>query len=53
MRVIVYRADAETCNACPVKTRCTTSDRGRIVHRSFYAAYLAKVRGYHTTEVYK
>ncbi len=29
------------------------SDRGRIVHRSLYADYLAKVRGHHTTEPYK
>jgi transposase len=50
---VVYRADAATCNACPVKSQCTTSDRGRIVHRSFHAAYLEKVRGYHTTEAYQ
>ena len=50
---VVYRADAATCNACSVKTKCTASDRGRIVHRSFFAAYFEKVRGYHTTEVYK
>jgi transposase len=50
---IVYRADAATCNACPVKTQCTASDRGRIVHRSFYAAYLEKVRSYHPTEAYQ
>ena len=51
--VIVYRADPETCNACPVQARCTTSNRGRIVHRSLYADYLEKVRGYHATEPYK
>ena len=51
--VIVYRADPETCNACPVKAKCTTSDRGRIVQRSLYADYLEKVRGYHATEPYK
>ena len=32
--VIVYWADARTCNACPVKTQCTASDCGRVVHRS-------------------
>jgi hypothetical protein len=47
---IVYRADAATCNTCPVKIQCTASDHGRIVHRSFYAQYLDKVRGYHTTK---
>jgi transposase len=50
---VVYRADAATCNACPVKASCTASDRGRIVHRSFHEEYLDKVRGYHATEAYK
>jgi hypothetical protein len=47
------RAEAATCNACPVKARCTTSDRGRIVHRSLYEAYLDTVRTYRVTEAYK
>ena len=51
--VIVYRADAATCNACPLKASCTESSRGRIVHRSLYADYLDRVRGYHATEAYK
>jgi transposase len=51
--VIVYRADSATCNGCPLKTECTESSRGRIVHRSLYAEYLDKVRAYHTTEAYK
>jgi transposase len=51
--VIVYRAEAAICNTCPLKTQCTTSDRGRIVHRSLFADYLEKVRGYHATEAYK
>jgi len=29
LRVIRYRAPAHTCNQCPVKSRCTHSDRGR------------------------
>ena len=48
--VIVYRANAATCNACPLKAECTESRRGRILQRSLYAEYLDKVRGYHTTE---
>jgi transposase len=52
-REVVYRADAATCNACPVKPACTESGRGRTVHRSFYADYLDKVRGYHATEAYR
>jgi transposase len=50
---VVYRADAATCNACSVRTQCTASDHGRIVHRSFYADYLDKVRGYHPTAAYQ
>ena len=50
---VVYRAEAATCNACPAKAACTASGHGRIVHRSFYANYLEKVRGYHATEVYR
>jgi transposase len=50
---VLYRADAATCNACPVKTQCTASDRGRIVHRSFFEEYLATVRTYHATEAYR
>ena len=51
--VIVYRADSATCNACPLKVECTESSRGRIIHRSLYAEYLEKVRGYHMTEAYQ
>jgi hypothetical protein len=51
--VIVYRAEAAICNACSVKAKCTTSDRGRFVHRSLYADYIEKVRGYHATEAYQ
>jgi hypothetical protein len=51
--VVVYRARATTCNACPVKTKCTESAHGRIVHRSFHADYLEKVRAYHATEAYQ
>jgi transposase len=50
---VVYRAEATTCNACPIKTRCTACDHGRIVHRSFYEGYLDAVRGYHPTEAYQ
>ena len=50
---VLYRADARTCNACPVKAECTASNHGRMVHRSFSENYLDTVRGYHTTEVYQ
>ena len=51
--VVVYRGDPAVCNTCPVKAKCTTSDRGRTIQRSIYEAYLEKVRGYHATEPYK
>jgi hypothetical protein len=42
-----------TCNACLLKTKCTESQHGHIVHRSFYANYLERVRAYHATETYR
>jgi hypothetical protein len=45
--VTVYRADAATCNACPVKAACTASEHGRTLHRSFQAEYLERVHAYH------
>ena len=50
---VVYRADAATCNACPLKARCTASDAGRQVCRSFHADYLDRVRAYHGTAAYQ
>jgi hypothetical protein len=50
---VAYRGEATICNACPVKAKCTTSDHGRKVQRSFYIDYLEKVRSYHATEPYK
>jgi transposase len=51
--VMIYRATPTTCNACPVKAACTESQRGRIVKRSFFAAYLDRVKGYHETPAYE
>jgi hypothetical protein len=52
-RMRVYQAPASTCNACPLKARCTDSAKGRQIKRSFDEAYLERVRGYHATEAYK
>jgi hypothetical protein len=52
-RVIVYRAEAESCNTCPLKAKCTESDNGRMITRHFDEAYLEVVRSYHGTEAYK
>jgi len=48
-----YSADPATCNACALKAQCTPSDHGRLVHRSFHANYLERVRSYHQTHVYQ
>jgi hypothetical protein len=50
---VAYRGAAVVCNPCPVKTKCTTSDHGRQVQRSFSIDYLEKVRAYHETAAYK
>jgi transposase len=49
---VEYRADPATCSACPVKAQCTSSNSGRQLHRSFYAHYLERVKGYHQTFAY-
>jgi transposase len=51
--VVVYQADPATCQACPLKAACTESKTGRRVQRSFHAAYLDRVRGYHRTAAYE
>jgi hypothetical protein len=51
--VVVYRADAATCTACPLNAECAETSRGRILHRALYAEYLNTVRRYHATEAYK
>jgi transposase len=44
-----YQADAATCNACPLKAKCTPSSHGRQVKRHVDEAYLERVREYHKT----
>ena len=51
--VTVYRAEAATCNACPVKAACTASAHGRTIHRAFDAEYLERVHAYHATPGYQ
>ena len=51
--VVVYRAEAATCNACPLKAACTESNRGRQVQRSVHAEYLDRVQAYHQTPAYE
>lgn len=48
-----YQADGAVCNACPLKAKCTSSDAGRQLHRSFHAAAMEKVKSYEGTEAYQ
>jgi hypothetical protein len=50
---IEYRAEAATCNACPLKAQCTASENGRMIERSLYEEYLDRVRAFHETEPYR
>lgn len=50
---LLYQAPASVCNACPVKTRCTTSKQGRRVYRHIGEQYLELVRSYQETPAYQ
>ena len=43
-RGTMYRAKAETCNACELKKRCTDSKNGRTVYRPRDEDYYDRVR---------
>jgi transposase len=44
-----YRAKPLSCNACELKARCTTSERGRVLYRPFEEDFYDRVRGYRGT----
>jgi len=46
----LYQAGADVCNACPVKSSCTDSLKGRTLQRPFDQEYVERVRHYHETE---
>jgi hypothetical protein len=48
-----YVAKASACNACPLKSGCTQSPKGRWVSRSLQEGYLERVRAYRDTEPYR
>jgi transposase len=48
----LYAAEAAVCRACPLRSRCTTSARGRQIGRGPHEAYVDRVRSYHTTAAY-
>jgi hypothetical protein len=49
----VYRANAEACDACPVKNECTGSKSGRHIFRSFHKEFIDRVKAYHQTDKYQ
>src|SRR5829696_5723700 len=52
-RISRYRADPESCNACPLQPECTPGDSGRVLMRSFDEEILERVRAYRDTGPYE
>jgi Transposase DDE domain len=48
-----YRAKPSICNACQLKAKCTTSERGRVPYRPFEEDFYDRVRGYRGTFAYE
>jgi hypothetical protein len=48
-----YRAKPSMCNACELKARCTTSERGRVLYRPFEEDFYDRVRGYRGKHPYE
>src|SRR5437763_10853477 len=48
-----YRAKPSICNACELKAKCTTSERGRVPYRPFEEDFYDRVRGYRGTFAYE
>jgi transposase len=51
-QVRIYQAPTATCQACPIRSRCTDSREGRKLNRPFDEEYRERVREYHGTEAY-
>jgi hypothetical protein len=52
-RLSRYRADPESCNACPLKPECTPGGSGRVLMRSFDEELLERVRAYRGSASYE
>jgi transposase len=52
-RGTMYRAKAEACNACELKSQCTGSENGRTVYRPRDEDYYDRVRGYRGSVAYE
>jgi hypothetical protein len=48
-----YRAKPSVCNACELKARCTTSERGRMLYRPFEEDFYDRVRSYRGSFLYE
>jgi transposase len=48
-----YQAEPSICNACQLKAKCTTSNRGRMLYRPFDEDFYDRVRGYRGTFAYE
>jgi hypothetical protein len=48
-----YRVSPKICNACTLKAKCTTSDHGRVLYRSFDEDFYERVRRYRGMEPYE
>jgi hypothetical protein len=51
-QVRIYQAPTATCQACPIRSRCTDGREGRKLNRPFDEEYRERVRAYHGTEAY-
>jgi transposase len=51
--LIGYRAKAGTCDACSLRSDCTTSKTGRQILRHFDEEYVDRVKGYRGTFLYE
>jgi hypothetical protein len=52
-RIRAYQAPTETCQACPVRARCTDSTQGRRINRQFDEDYRERARQRQTTPAYR
>lgn len=52
-RSFVYRGITKICRACPVRLACTTNQRGRTLHRSFFQTELDQAAALRTTPAYR
>lgn len=48
-----FHFDAETCNACPLKSECTTSDSGRSIKLNYHEQMAQETREYQKSEEFK